>query len=63
MLGYRASKFDCDACALKSKCHPNTPARKIRRSIYEGNRDFARDIARNLQKMAKLIPQPTPLTT
>ena len=25
---YRASKRDCDACALKSRCCPNTPARK-----------------------------------
>jgi transposase len=46
MLRYRASKFDCDACDLKLKCCPNTPARKIPRSIYEGARDFARAIAR-----------------
>jgi hypothetical protein len=25
---YRASKIDCDACALKPRCCPNTPARK-----------------------------------
>jgi transposase len=43
---YRASKFDCDACALKSKCCPNTPARKVPRSIHEGARDMARDIAK-----------------
>ena len=24
---YRASKFDCDACPMKSRCCPNTPAR------------------------------------
>ncbi len=42
---YRASKADCDACALKSRCCPNTPARKVTRSIHEGARDFARDIA------------------
>ena len=46
MLRYRASKFDCDACELKPKCCPNAPARKIPRSVYEGARDFARDIAR-----------------
>ena len=46
MLRYRASKFDCDTCDLKPKCCPNAPARKILRSIYEGARDFARDIAR-----------------
>ncbi len=42
----RASKFDCDACSLKPQCCPNTPARKILRSIHEGARDMARDIAR-----------------
>ena len=42
---YRASKADCDACELKPRCCPNTPARKVTRSIYEGARDFARDIA------------------
>lgn len=43
---YRASKIDCDACPLKPRCCPNTPARKVTRSIHEGARDFARDIAR-----------------
>ena len=43
---YRASKIDCDACALKPRCCPNTPARKVTRSIHEGARDFARDIAK-----------------
>ena len=45
MMRYRASKLDCDACALKPWCCPNTPARKIPRSIHEGARDMARDIA------------------
>src|SRR5215217_6708412 len=45
MMRYRASKFDCDACSLKPQCCPNTPARKIPRSIHEGARDIARDIA------------------
>ena len=43
---YRASKADCEACDLKSRCCPNTPARKVTRSIHEGARDFARDIAK-----------------
>lgn len=43
---YRASKMDCDACVLKSQCCPNTPVRKVTRSIHEGARDVARDIAR-----------------
>jgi transposase len=45
-LMYRASKYDCDACALKSRCCPKEPARKIPRSIHEGARDMARDIAK-----------------
>ncbi|MDC9824810.1 IS1182 family transposase [Devosia sp. ZB163] len=39
---YRASKRDCDACALKPRCCPNTPARKIPRDIDEDARDVAR---------------------
>jgi len=45
LMRYRASKLDCDACGLKSRCCPNAPARKILRSIHEGARDLARDIA------------------
>jgi hypothetical protein len=33
---YRASKHDCDACPFKPRCCPNTPARNVPRSIYEG---------------------------
>lgn len=43
---YRASKTDCDACALKPNCCPNGPARKVTRSIHEGARDVARNIAK-----------------
>jgi transposase len=46
---YRASKHDCQACALKSRCCPNSPARKVPRSIHEGARDIARQIARSLE--------------
>jgi hypothetical protein len=45
-LMYRASKYDCDACLLKPRCCPKEPARKIPRSIHEGARDMARDIAK-----------------
>jgi transposase len=45
-LLYRASKYDCDVCALKSRCCPKAPARKVPRSIYERARDVARDIAK-----------------
>ena len=41
-LRYRASKFDCDVCALKMQCCPNTPARQIPRDIHEDARDLAR---------------------
>jgi transposase len=43
---YRASKYDCDPCVLKPRCCPKEPARKIPRSIHEGARDMARDIAK-----------------
>ena len=42
---YFARKQDCDACALKPKCCPNVPARKIARSVHEAARDRARAIA------------------
>src|SRR5437764_1885750 len=45
MMRYRASKLDCEGCSLKQRCCPNAPARKIPRSIHEGARDMARDIA------------------
>jgi hypothetical protein len=45
-LLYRASKQDCDACELKPRCCPNTPARKVPRSIHEAARDKARAIAK-----------------
>jgi transposase len=45
-LLYRASKYDCDVCRLKPRCCPKEPARKVPRSIHEGARDLARDIAK-----------------
>jgi hypothetical protein len=45
-LLYFARKQDCDACALKPKCCPNMPARKIARSVHEAARDKARAIAK-----------------
>jgi transposase len=46
-LRYRASKYDCQACRLKPRCCPREPARYVPRSIYEGARDMARQIARS----------------
>src|SRR5664279_527424 len=43
---YFARKQDCEACALKPKCCPNVPARKIARSVHEAARDKARAIAK-----------------
>ena len=45
-MRYWASKRDCEPCPLKPRCCPNAPARKVPRSIYEGARDLARDIAK-----------------
>ena len=45
-LRYRASKFDCDACALKMQCCPNMPARQVPRDIHEHARDVARRLMR-----------------
>ena len=44
-LRYRASKFDCDACAFKMKCCPHTPARQVPRDLDEDARDVARALA------------------
>ncbi len=46
-LLYRASKFDCEACALKARCTPHEPARQVPRSIHEGARTMARDIMKS----------------
>ena len=42
---YRSRQSDCAACPMKSRCCPNTPFRKIARSVHESARDVARDIA------------------
>src|SRR5579862_4002000 len=41
----RSRKYDCRACRLKPQCCPKEPARYVPRSIYEGPRDMARQIA------------------
>lgn len=42
---YRSSQSDCAICPMKSRCCPNTPIRKIARSVHESARDVARAIA------------------
>ena len=42
---YLGSTFDCGPCPLKERCCPNTPARRVTRSIYEHAREVARSLA------------------
>jgi transposase len=46
---YRASTQNCSSCPLKTQCCPNTPMRKIMRSIHERARDVARKVATTAQ--------------
>ncbi len=41
-LLHRASKRDCDGCALRSRCCTRAEARKIPRDLHEDARDVAR---------------------
>lgn len=41
---YRSSHHVCKECPLKPRCCPNTPTRKIARSVHEEARDVARRI-------------------
>ena len=43
-INYHASQQDCQHCSLKAQCCPNTPTRKIGRSVHEDARDIARQI-------------------
>ena len=42
---YRASQSDCEACALKARCCPGQPRRKVPRSVHEAAREVARGLA------------------
>jgi transposase len=42
---YRSSRLECAACPLKQRCCPNTPVRKIARSIHESAREVARHVS------------------
>ncbi len=44
---YRAREASCKSCLLKQQCCPNTPHRKITRSIHEKSRDVARAICKS----------------
>jgi hypothetical protein len=41
---YKSRQLECAACPRKDHCCPNTPYRKIARSIHEDARDVARRI-------------------
>jgi len=43
---YRSSQSDCATCPMKTRCCPNTPTRKIARSVHESARDVARNVAK-----------------
>lgn len=43
---YRSRNTDCAQCPLKDKCSPDTPVRKMTRSIHE----HARDVVRRLRE-------------
>ena len=43
-LYYRASKLDCEACPLKARCCPKSPARRISRDVNEEARDYTRSL-------------------
>lgn len=42
---YRARKADCDGCALKQRCCPKAPQRKVPRDIHEATRDRVRALS------------------
>lgn len=46
---YRSRQADCARCPMKNRCCPNTPFRKIARSIHESARDVARRIGATAQ--------------
>lgn len=41
---YRSSQLDCVTCLMKACCCPNTPIRKITRSVHENARNVAKAI-------------------
>jgi transposase len=43
-LYYRASKFDCEACPLKARCCPKSPARRVQRDVNQEARDYTQSL-------------------
>ena len=46
---YRSSQSVCMTCPMKDRCCPNTPIRKIARSIHESAREVARQVRNTAQ--------------
>lgn len=46
---YRTSNYDCMNCPDKYRCCPNTPFRKIARSVYEAAREVARSLSKTTE--------------
>ena len=44
-IRYRATQRQCQPCKFKDRCCPNTPARKVARSVHESARDVARELS------------------
>lgn len=45
-INYHANRLNCETCAFKERCCPNTTRRKVTRSVYESARDVARAVAK-----------------
>ena len=45
-IRYQAARPDCGGCALKPKCCPNMPSRRIARDVNEAARDVARALVK-----------------
>jgi hypothetical protein len=56
-MPYRALRHERAGCALKPRCCPSTPARKVPRSIHEGARDMARQIAESREGSTSRRPR------
>jgi len=47
---YRSSQLDCTGCSMKDRCCPNTPVRKIVRSVYDAAREEATRVSQGYEQ-------------
>ncbi len=52
LIRYRARQQGCSSCALKPRCTPILPARRVTRFIHEGARDLARALSQEEEWIA-----------